>query len=222
MLASVPLAAVAATVRPPLDGASVLVAYARALVQASPPPNVTFEYSVEQLGVRDMQQAHRVYRSAQAERDETLAIDGHPLKAPAVRIFSNRVNRYAIGRVAPAPAGYTFAFRGAVNEPQAYGYWFATQPRGAASYAVTDVEIDGRAFLPRRINFKIGGANARGSGALSYGRVDRYWVILEADVSAHLADGKLSREHIRWSNYQFPASLPDSTFSAPRPVPTPP
>lgn len=168
-----------------------------------------------------MEQTHRIYRAGQAERDETLIVDGFHLKAPTVRIIANRSNRYEIERVAPQPAAYAFTFTGAVNESDAYGYVFQTQSRGSSSYAITEVEIDGRTFLPRTVHFHIAGGGVHGSGVLTYGQVDKYWLVLTADVSAHLSNGSIAHEIVRWSKYSFPRDLPPSTFDSPHVAPAP-
>jgi hypothetical protein len=199
----------------PLAPGIVLARYRAALATIGHPRFVAFDYDVEQLGLRNMEQTHRIYRSGVSERDETLVVDGYHLRTPAVRIISGRTDRYAIDRVAPKTADYDFVYTGAVNESDAYGYRFTTQSRGAAGFAVTDVEIDGRTFLPREIHFKIAGGNAHGSGTMTFAQVDRYWVVQDADVSAHLTNGTIARERLEWSNYRFPASLPESTFESP-------
>jgi hypothetical protein len=39
-----------------------------------------------------------------------------------------------------------------------------------------------------------------------------------ADAQARV-NGKPAREHIAWSDYRFPQSLPPSTFAQPEPLP---
>jgi hypothetical protein len=201
----------------PLAPQLVLQNYQAALASVAHPPTVSFEYSVEQLGLRNMEQTHRVYRRGLAERDETLVVDGYHLKAPSVRIIASRTNRYEIDRIAPKLSDYDFRFVGAVNENNAYGYVFQTQSRATTPYAITEVEVDGRSFLPRTIHFRIAGDGARGSGVLNYDLVDKYWVVQSAEVSAHLSSGAIAHESLRWDDYHFPKSLPDETFEAPLP-----
>jgi hypothetical protein len=199
----------------PLAPDIVLDKYERALAKVKYPTNISFEYSVEQLGLRTMEQTHRIYRSGLKERDETLVVDGYHLKAPTVRIIESRTNRYEIGRVAPHVAAYVFAYTGPVNESDSYGYVFTTQAREETPFAITQVEIDGRTFLPRSLRFRIAGPGAHGSGELFYDQVEKYWVVVSADVSAHLEHGEIAHETLTWSEYHFPASLPDSTFDSP-------
>ena len=73
---------------PPLEPATVLARYADALAALKHPAAISFEFSVEQLGLRNLEQTHRVYRSGSDERDETLSVDGYALNYPAVRSFA--------------------------------------------------------------------------------------------------------------------------------------
>jgi len=226
ILAAVMLAATAARFpgrtapsEPPvaqLEPAAVLARYAEALATLKRPPTQSFEYSVEQLGLRNIEQTHRVYRSGLNERDETLVVDGYTLKQPAVRILANRTNRYDIAAIAPKPADYTFTFAGATRDATGYTYAFRTAPRATPQFAVSAIEIDGRSFLPSIVRFKISGGGARGSGAFAYGLADAYWVVRAADVTVHLTSGATAHERIEWSAYRFPPSLPASTFQVPR------
>jgi hypothetical protein len=203
-----------------LAPAAVLAHYDQALATLKRPPTLSFEYSVEQLGLRNIEQTHRVYRSGLNERDETLVVDSYTLTQPEVRILSNRTNHYDVAAVAPKVADYTFAFAGTKHDANGFTYVFHTTPRATPAFEVTEVEIDGRTFLPSLLHFKIGGGGARGSGELTYGRTDAYWVIRSAAVSVHLTNGATARERIEWSAYRFPPSLPDSTFAAPRALAT--
>ena len=200
-----------------LPPAVVLARYSAALHALAYPPAQSFDYAVEQLGLRDMEQTHHVYLSAKRERDETTIVDGYTLKRPSVRIIANRTNRYDIAAIAPTTAAYTFAFRGAVTSGTHVLYDFATVPLVATSFAVSEIQIDGTHFLPARIYFKMASGTAHGSGQLGYGLSERYWVVRDAQVNAHLAGGATAHEHIVWSNYSFPSGLPPSTFDEPHP-----
>lgn len=205
-----------ALARGALPANSVLLRYASALTTVRHPSALSFDYAVEQLGLRNMEQTHRVYRSGRSERDETLIVDGYALRAPSIRIINNRTNRYDIAAVAPRPGAYRFVFSGAIARGSAYVYVFKTIPLGPSVFAVTEVEIDGAHFLPNTIRFKLAGGDARGSGALAYESFGGYWVVRDAVIDAHLTSGATAHEHIAWSDYSFPASLPASTFEAPR------
>ncbi len=201
----------------PLDPATVLAEYADALVLLKRPPALSFEFSIEQLGLRNIEQTHRVYRSGSKERDETLSVDGYALKNPSVRIF-NRGYRYDIATLAPKPQAYDFSFASAQRVGSHYAYSFETKPRGPASFAVTGVTIDGLSFLPLVVRFHASGGNARASGMVRYVGAQGYWVVSEAIADARLADGKLAHEKMVWSKYRFPESLPSSTFQEPASV----
>ena len=211
-------------VRAPLAPAFVLAHYAAGLAAVKRPKVLVYQYTVEQLGLRNLEQAHRVYRSGGSERDETLVVDGYTLLYPSIRIFHNRSDRYDIGNVAPRPKQYSFVYSGLRAKPGGDAYVFKTSRTAAGAFAVSEIEIDGRTFLPSLVRFKIAGNGARGSGELRFAPSQAFWLVREAKISARLTKGTKGRnahERIAWSNYQFPSSLPASTFSAPRAVPTP-
>jgi hypothetical protein len=201
----------------PLSATAVLARYAHALATVKRAPVVAFDYAVEQLGLRNMEQTHRVYRSGRSERDETLIVDGYELQAPSIRIINNRTYRYDIAAVAPRPGAYRFVYTGAIAHGSNFIYVFRTAPFASPAFAVTEVEIDGVRFLPSAVRFKLAGNNARGSGTLAYESHGGYWVVRDAVVDARLTSGATAHEHIAWSDYSFPLSLPDSTFEAPHP-----
>ncbi|MDQ2907786.1 MAG: hypothetical protein M3R44_00365 [Candidatus Eremiobacteraeota bacterium] len=189
----------------------VLQRYAHALTILPRPRRVSFQYSVEQLGLRNFEQTHRVYRSGPRERDETLAADGTTLTVPSVRIIENRTNRYDVLAVAPRLDAYDFTFRS-----RSHGmYVFETAPHAARSFTVDEVGIDARTFLPAIVRFRAADGGARGKGELRYARTGPYWMVRQAQIVARLPTGERARERIAWSTYQFPASLPPSTFQLP-------
>ncbi|MBC5798376.1 MAG: hypothetical protein GIX03_01710 [Candidatus Eremiobacteraeota bacterium] len=197
---------------PALAPSAVLARYGHALATVRRPKSVSFQFTVEQLGLRTLQQTHRVYRSGPRERDETLAADGVPLPVPSIRIVENPVDRYDILAVAPRPSAYDFKFIGLRH----HAYVFKTIARAAAPFSVTAVELDAATFLPAVVRFRVAGNGAHGNGELRYGRTDRYWVVRTAQITARLTNGSRAHERIAWSAYQFPASLPPSTFVIPR------
>jgi hypothetical protein len=199
----------------------ILARYSAALAKVKTPKAISFDYVVEQLGLHDMEQTHHVYRSALDERDETLVVDGYTLKAPEVRIIANRGYRYELHAIAPTAARYAFAYSGVTLDGDNVTYVFRTTPIFPGGFGVSEIEIDGTTFLPKVLRFKVANATANGSGQLSYARADVYWVIVAAQVNAHLANGSIAHENIRWSNYQFPPSLPPSTFKPPHAALTP-
>lgn len=207
--------------RPSLRPALVLARYAAGLAAIKRPKVLAFQYTVEQLGLHNLEQSHRVYRSGVSERDETLVVDGYTLQYPSIRIFRNRIDRYDIVAVAPRPGPYAFVFSGLLPRAGGSAYVFKTARAAKSAFAVSEIEIDGRTFLPSVIRFRLAGNGARGSGELRYGRSEAYWLVRQAIVSARLTSGVSAHERIIWSNYQFPTSLPPSTFQPPRAVPTP-
>jgi hypothetical protein len=56
---------------------------------------------------------------------------------------------------------------------------------------------------------------------VTFAKSDRWWVARSAAAQANVPGG-VAREHLTFSRWRFPATLPQSTFAAPRPLPTPP
>jgi len=214
------LLAVALMGQMPVDPQIALLQYATALLKAQPPANVTFVYSVEQSGSRNIEEVHRVYRSGSRKRDETLSVDGIAYKQPRVRVVTEP-DRYELGKLAPTQPAYTFTFSGMHDVEGARVYVFRTDIQSAGSFAVTSVAIDATHFLPREIRFSSARGAAKGMGRIVFGPEGRYWMPREASVQVRDAAGKISREKITWSKYGFPESLPSSTFLAPQAPPTP-
>ncbi len=148
-VAAFPCAAAAQAPAAPEPSAAVLAKYAAALQAVEAPKFVRFEYSVEQVGQRNIVQTHRVYRSGTRERDEILSVDGQSLPNPSVRIVSHRVDRYGIAAVAPQVKDYVFTFAGARRTAGHVEYSFSTAPRAAEApaFGVTGVVIDDRPLL---------------------------------------------------------------------------
>jgi len=205
---------------PDLPAAAVLQRYADALVTLPRPANVIFEYSLEQVGLRDIAETHRVYRHGLRERDETLTREGVNVKAHEVHVNPNRRDPYDVLAVAPKPAEYAFTYSGRRKANGRAVYAFRTTQLVPAPFSVTDVLIDAERFLPSVIAFTTASAGAQGKGRLAFGPVRTYWIVREVTVGAK-AGGKIARERMLWTRYRFPASLPRSTFSEPRPLPTP-
>lgn len=212
------LAAVALLAAAPLDSQIVLERYELEIGDLKTPKAMIFSYSVSQAGTTDIEQRHRVYRSGLHVRDETLGVNGESLAKKIVRV-SERPDRYAITRLAPRVASYTLLFLRTVRDGTHRDYVYEATPLVATSgFVVTRVTIDGRAFLPKVIDFRTTAGNARGVGQLEYGKVGAYWVPLSATVQADV-HGARARERITWSDYRFPRSLPAQTFNTPKPLP---
>ncbi len=201
-----------------LEPPAVLARYSSAVAHLKRPKTVSFEFSVEQSGLRNLEQTHRVYRSGQSERDETLSADGVTLTSPSVRIFRTRANRYDVGALAPRVADYDFAFAGLARSGERNAYVFHTRRRAPSSYAVGVVVIDGESFLPLTIGFALGGNGVKAQGRMTFASSLGYWLIREASVDA-VVSGKPARERIVFSKYAFP-ELPPSTFEVPHAAPS--
>jgi len=108
--------------------ATVLARYAEALIVYRTPAVISYEYSVDQTGAREIQQTHRVFRSGPSQRDELLSVDGKKLNPPSVRIYEGRRNRYTVEALAPRPGAYTFKYLGPVRNGHHTDAVFATTP----------------------------------------------------------------------------------------------
>jgi hypothetical protein len=203
----------------PLDSQLALERYELEMSTLKPPKAVIFTYTVSQAGALAIEQRHRIYRSGQDVRDETLAVDGTPLVQKVVRI-SQRPDRYDITRIAPRTSGYTMLFLHAQPQGSRLDYVYEVKPlvTPASGFVVTRLTIDGDTFLPRSVAFTASSGDTQGTGELQYGKSGKYWVPLVASVTADVK-GKPTRERITWSDYRFPESLPRSTFAKPKPLP---
>lgn len=210
----------AALTNAPLDSQAVLQRYTARLLTTEPPKTLVFTYSVSQAGPQALEQTHRVYRSGELVRDETLAVDGQTLKRKATRIARYR-NRYTIETLAPRITEYAFLFLRSVRTGSGFSYVYNAVPLGATgSFVVLGITIDGSTYLPSQIRFKTASARISGTGSIAFAKSGKYWVPTSAAVQARIA-GKPARERITFTSYQFPRSLPKSTFQGPRRLPTP-
>ncbi len=190
--------------------AAVLARYAQALARLKEPRVVTFDYTLDQTGLRTLAQTHRVFRAGNDERDETLTVDSKRLSPPKVRIFRGRRNRYTVARLAPRLADYDFAFVGTVKDAHHQDYVFRLTPHAVRPFSVTTVRIDGVRFLPLAIDF-VTSAN-EGTGSVTFGSDARWWVPFNASAHATVA-ASVADERLTFYTYRFPSTLPPSTFT---------
>ncbi len=201
-----------------LDSQIVLQRYELEMGDLVTPKAMIFTYSVSQLGITDIEQRHVLYRSGLRVRDETISIDGIPLK-PKIVNFGQREDRYAIGRLAPRSASYAMLFVKTQRDGSHLDYRYDVTPLASAGgFVITGLVIDGTSYLPREIDFTTASGNAHGHGALVYGKSDKYWMPFYVSVEASV-NGKPARERIVWGDYRFPPALPASTFIPPKPLP---
>lgn len=202
----------------PLDSQVVLNRYATRLLREEGPKVLVFSYTVSQAGPRAIEQAHRVYRSGDLVRDETIMSDG--IRQKSIRIARYR-NRYTLDNLAPRTTQYAFLFERSSRSGSSMSYTYRAVPVGAVGAFVIDaMTIDGRSYLPLEIRFHTASASISGHGAVAFVRAGKYWVPSSATVDARVR-GKPARERITFNAYQFPASLPKATFRSARPLNTP-
>jgi hypothetical protein len=214
-------AATAAPVLAPAPAPDAVIAkYVAALSALKEPRVFSVEYVIEQTGTRSLEQTHRIFRNGSDERDETIAVNGSRPTSPVVRIFRRRPYRYTVRALAPKPAVYDFSYVGPHQTGKHVDYVFDLTPKkGAPAFAFTRVTIDGVTFLPAAVSFATN--QHAGQGEVTFAKSDRWWVARSAAAQANVPGG-IAREHITFSRWRFPASLPQSTFAAPRPLPSPP
>lgn len=202
----------------PLDSQVVLNRYAARLLREEGPKVLVFSYTVSQAGPRAIEQTHRVYRSGDLVRDETIMSDG--VRQKRIRIARYR-NRYTLDNLAPRTTQYAFLFERAARSGGSLNYTYRAVALGAVGAFVIDaMTIDGRSYLPLEIRFHTSSASGAGHGVIEFSRSAKYWVPFFATVDARIA-GKPARERITFTAYQFPASLPKATFRSPRTLATP-
>ena len=206
-----------ATAPPAVAPATTLARYAVALAANHTPLVLSFEYSIDQAGARDIQQTHRVFRSGNSERDELLSVEGKRVDPPSIHIFLGRRNRYTIEALAPRPEAYTFRYVASVHDGKHLDQVFETLPLNPAAATVKQVTIDGITHLPDAIRFVT--STHAGAGSVMFGRVQKYWMATAAAATATYAKST-SVEHVAFYRYRFPTSLSPSTFSKPRPLPS--
>jgi hypothetical protein len=207
-----------AALSPPnlLDSQLVLQRYEARLGAVKDPQTLIFMYAVSQAGPQDIDQTHRVYRSGNLVRDETLVVDGVSQKFTRIARYRNR---YTLQSLAPRSARYAFLFVRPVRVANRYDYFYRAVLLGPpAAYTVASLTIDGRTFLPREIHFRSTGVGARGAGTLTFTPAGKYWVPSSIAVQGTV-NGRAARERIVFTGYQFPASLPKSTFQSPKALP---
>ncbi len=213
------IAAPAAATVAALPPETVVARYSAALKALKEPRVFAFEYTVQQTGPRTLEQTHRVFRSGNDERDETLAVNGNRTHTPVVRIFRGRPYRYTVAALAPKPAAYAFVYAGPHKDGKHVDYVFDLVPkRKPSGVTFTQVTIDGVSFLPQAVAFT-GPHAARGS--VTFVKANRYWVARTASAQANVQGG-LAHELLGFVNWRFPNALPPATFALPRPLRTTP
>ncbi len=203
----------------PLDSQYVLERYATQLLRVDAPKTLVFTYSISQAGPKPIEQSHRIYRSGELVRDETLQVEGQTLKVRPTRIARYR-NRYTIESLAPRMTEYAFLFLRSVRSAGSYSYTYKAVALGATGpFVIVGMTIDGRTFLPSEIRFRSASPVLRGTGSVSFAEADKYWVPTSALVQASIG-GKPARERIELYLVSISAELAEidvpSTTSAPR------
>lgn len=197
---------------------SVLAKYQAALAALHEPRIFTVEYTLEQRGIRTLEQTHRIFRAGNDERDETIAVNGTRASKPAVRIFRGRRYRYTVSSLAPRANAYDFRFVGTHKDGRHLDYVFRLMPKQAAqNFTFTQLTVDGVTFLPSAVSFASRVHDARGD--VTFAKAGSWWVANSASASAREPQGT-AHERLTFSAWRFPPSLPPATFGVPRALPT--
>ncbi len=183
-------------------------------------PVVVFSYTVSQTGPNNIEQHHRLYRSGLDVRDETLSIDGIPLRRKLVR-FEQRADRYAVARFAPSTGAYELLFLGTVKDGRHLDYTYEATPltHGASAW-IDRMTIDGTNFLPRSVHFHTQ-SDSGPSAAAKWNTAPSAPTGCRSSLPpARRINGKAGRRAHRLE--RLPVSHPvcrRSTFKAPQPLP---
>jgi outer membrane lipoprotein-sorting protein len=208
----------APSIAPPTSPLAIVQRYESALAAVKEPRTFTVEFTLEQTGMRSVDQTHRIFRAGSDERDEIIAVNGTRAPNATVRIFHARPYRYSVTKLAPRTAQYDFAYVGPHKNGHHVDYVFRLTPKTpktAKAFRFTEVTIDGVTYLPGAVAFA-SGPNV--SGSVTFGKSEKYWVATSAGASAGGKAG-IAHERLTFSNWRFPKTLPRSTFAA-RPLPT--
>jgi len=200
-----------------LDSQLVLGRYLAALGSVKQPPYVVFSYRVSQAGAHNIEQTHRIFRGGSKERDETVSVEGDPVKTVQVVAVDDR---YAVGRLAPRTGAYTFLFLQTRRHGKHLDYVYATEPLTPSNFTMNEVVVDGESYLPSLIRFTSVARGVHASGSIAYAKAGRYWMPIVATAAASIG-GHPTRERLAWSGYSFPSSLPPATFIQPKALTVP-
>lgn len=196
-----------------MDAAAVLARYRTNIAMYRTPPIMSFTYTIDQVGDHGLSQTHLMYRSGLMVRDETIALGSMHVR-PHIHIYRSRVPHYAVENVAPREPLYQFAYLGTHSEGSEKLYDYLVSTPRKYGFIVTKVSIDGTRCLPAAIDFRTRNGAMQGEGTLRYAAADDAWVITEAAAAGHGMRHAL-REHLVFSDYHFPGSLPPATFGLP-------
>ena len=117
------------------------------------PRRSCFRIRYRKWGPSNIEQSHRIYRSGNAVRDETLAVDGVLLHDKVVT-FSRHEDRYTVARFAPRSEAYELLFLGTANDGRHLDYVYeATPVAHAAGSWVDRLTIDGDHLSTARRSF---------------------------------------------------------------------
>jgi hypothetical protein len=217
LVAAALLAVLCASPAAGATGAAAYDAYQTAVAGRRPLGDFVVEYSENRIGpARAILEDHRLYRSADGrERNETIAVNGLSVVPAIVRFSTSAAWPYDVQQFLVDPDDYNVLYLGTSIVDGRHVLAFSAVRTTTGDFSITGLFLDPVRYLPVHETFDVQGVDCRGSGAVSFGPDMGRWIPLSASVACSVAaSGATFRESIKFSNYQFPASLPPEVFGA--------
>ncbi len=231
VLCALVFSSVATAATPQLPPALALAGYQAAMTNMHKPPNVIFEYTETRSGpTRVIAEIHRVYRDqAGDERNDTIAVNGSLVAPPITHVYRGRAWPYDADKFAALPADYDLTLNGMSLVAGKIAYGFAAKRKTLADFSIETLFLAVDSGLPVRELFTVSGPTCSGHGTIDFGAYASYWLPVSVAVvcsaprpSAVAASpeakgaGPLAspsyRETLKFSNYTFPARMPQEIF----------
>jgi hypothetical protein len=202
--------------------ASILDSYRDALAKLHSPPFMEFAYTVTRSGPsRIVTEQHQVYWAASGvERNDTIEINGTRVVPAPTQVIHRDAWPYDPAQFAVSPDDYDAAPAGMALVAGHATYAFTLTRSSPADFVLKSLYVDVRRRLPVRQTFAVAGADCEGAGEINFGPVGGYWLPTFVSVACTQTGTDASpppvfKESIRFSNYQFPASIPADVFVQP-------
>jgi hypothetical protein len=216
------LAAAASLVLLAASSASLLDSYREALATRKIPAFMEFGYTVTRSGPgRIVTEEHRVFwANTGEERNDTLAVNGTPVVPAPSEVLHRAAWPYDASQFVVSPDDYDAVPAGITLIAGRKAYAFALARSSSADFMLKSLYVDAKTRLPLRQTFAIAGADCEGSGAINFGPVGPYWLptfisVVCTQAGSGASPAPVFKESIRFTNYQFPSSIPADVFSSP-------
>jgi hypothetical protein len=201
------------------NSASIMDSYRAALAARKVPAFMEFTYTVTRSGPnRIVTEQHRVYwASTGDERNDTIEVNGSPVIPAPSHVLHRTPWPYDPGQFAVSADDYDAVAAGTVVIAGRMTYAFALSRNSAADFMLKSLYVDTKTRLPVRQTFAVVGADCEGAGSINFVPVGAYWlpgfvsVVCTASGSA-ASPPPIYKESIRFTNYQFPNTIPPDVF----------